>query len=125
MTADERDEVARRDAAFTARGDVVDGAARDVTPRRLGQMVSLRLEADLIVALREVAERRGTSLSSLLREAAALLLAHEQGSAGSYVTSYHVTYQPAAVDFVVAGSAVTGTAGDFLFGEAAVSSTGI
>lgn len=125
MTADGRDEVARREAAFNARGDVVEGAARDVTPRRLGQMVSLRLEADLIVALREVAERRGQSLSSLLREAASLLLAHERGSAISYLTSYHVMYQPAAVDFIVAGPAVSGTAGSHVLGGAAISSTGI
>ncbi len=68
---------------------IVEGSGQAVAPRRLGHMVSLRLEPELAAALRELAERRGTSVSELLRAGASLLLDDEQASARS-VYSYVV-----------------------------------
>ncbi len=58
-----RSEQERRELAQQHAGEIVEGSARVVTPRRLGQMVSLRLEPGLAEALRKLAERRGISLS--------------------------------------------------------------
>lgn len=80
----------RRDLAFAHRDEVIEGKSEPVGPRRLGQMVSLRLEPDLAAAIRNLADSRGVSLSELLREAAALLLSQEQLTATSYVTYYEV-----------------------------------
>jgi hypothetical protein len=49
-------------------------------------MVSLRLEPELAEALRELASRRGVSVSELLREGAVRLLAQEQTSGASTFT---------------------------------------
>jgi len=57
---------------------IVEGSGQAVAPRRLGHMVSLRLEPELAAALRELADRRGTTVSELLREGAATLLENEQ-----------------------------------------------
>jgi hypothetical protein len=65
-----RSERERRELAQQHAGEVVEGSGRAATPRRLGQMVSLRLDPGLAEALRKLAERRGISLSELLREAA-------------------------------------------------------
>ena len=71
----ERRELARRHA-----GEVVGGSGRVVAPRRLGQMVSVRLEPGLAAALRELANQRGISVSEALREAAVRLLEGEQAA---------------------------------------------
>jgi hypothetical protein len=68
---------------------VVEGSGQAVAPRRLGHMVSLRLEPELAAALRELAERRGTTVSELLREGASLVLENEEAS-GHSVYSYVV-----------------------------------
>lgn len=78
MTSLPNDERARQDAAYAARGDVVEGSAQSIEGRRLAQIVSLRLDADTVAALRDIAERRRASLSDLLREGLALLMASEQ-----------------------------------------------
>lgn len=70
----------RRELADAHRGEVVIESAERVEPRRLGQMVSLRLEADTIEALRDIANRRGMTLSDLLREATGILIAADQTS---------------------------------------------
>jgi hypothetical protein len=70
----------RRELADAHRGEVVIESAERVEPRRLGQMVSLRLEADTIEALRDLANRRGMTLSDLLREGAGILIAADQSS---------------------------------------------
>lgn len=67
---------------------IVEGSGQAVAPRRLGHMVSLRLDPDLASALRELANHRGTTMSELLREGAALLVENERApfrSTFSYV----------------------------------------
>ena len=71
------DETARRELALSHAGEVVEGSGRAVEPRHLGQMISVRAEPQLAEALREVASRRGTTVSELLRDAAVGLVASE------------------------------------------------
>jgi hypothetical protein len=78
MTTSAETERTRREAAYAARGDVVEGSAMPVEPRRLGQVVSLRLDAGTMSILREIAERRRASISDLLREGLAMLITSEQ-----------------------------------------------
>jgi len=82
----------RRELAYAHRGEVVDGSAEPVEPRRLGQMVSLRLETDTIVALREIANNRGITLSDLLREAAGMIIEASQYSRQITDLSYEVQW---------------------------------
>ena len=70
----------RRELANEHRDELAEEAASPVEPRRLGQMVSLRLDPDVVSALRRVASVRGVTLSDLLREGAAMVVAaNEQG----------------------------------------------
>lgn len=71
----QREEAERRELAQTNAGDVVAGSGRALAGRRLGQMVSVRLEPELVAELRGVAGRRGVSLSDLLRDGARLVIA--------------------------------------------------
>jgi hypothetical protein len=71
------DEVARRELALKHAGEVARGSGQPVEPRRLGQMVSVRLEPQLAAALRDVADRREVTVSELLRAAAVDLVAGE------------------------------------------------
>lgn len=57
---------------------LIEGSGRRGEPRRLDQMVSARLDPPLVAALKRFAEKRGMSFSDVLREAALLLLAHEE-----------------------------------------------
>jgi uncharacterized protein (DUF4415 family) len=65
MTEQERREEAQRN-----RGKVVRGAGEAMEGRRLDQMVSLRLDPDLLAELRSIAERQSMTVSDLLRAAA-------------------------------------------------------
>ncbi len=56
---------------------LIEGSGQLGEPRRLDQMISARLDPTLVAALKGLAERRGVSLSDVLREAAVLLLARE------------------------------------------------
>lgn len=67
---------------------LVEGTGRQGEPRRLDQMVSARLDPDLVATLREFAARHGLSLSDVLREAAVQLLARE---AAANVLTFDVT----------------------------------
>jgi predicted DNA-binding ribbon-helix-helix protein len=78
-----RSEQERRELAQEHAGEVVEGSGRVVPPRRLGQMVSVRLEPALLEALRELATRRGVSVSEALREAAIQLLEADQAASRS------------------------------------------
>jgi hypothetical protein len=64
-----------RELADAHRDEIDVESAVPIAPRRLGQMLSLRLDPDVAIALRELAIERGVSMSDLLREAAARVLA--------------------------------------------------
>ena len=88
-----RSEQERRELAHEHAGEVVEGSGRAVAPRRLGQMVSVRLEPGLVEELRELARRRGVSLSEALREAAIRLLEADQ-VASRTTSSWQVVSDP-------------------------------
>lgn len=79
--ADERreDEKRRRDAAQAGVAEVEPGG-HEVAGRSIKQMVSARLEAQLLRDLRELAEKQGVSVSDLLRQAAVELLERSRTS---------------------------------------------
>jgi hypothetical protein len=56
---------------------LIEGSGRRGEPRRLDQMISARLDPVLVAALKQLAAKRGISLSDVLREAALLLLSRE------------------------------------------------
>jgi uncharacterized protein (DUF4415 family) len=72
-TMDERraDERRRRTLAEEHRGEVVEGSGVNVEPRKLDHMVSVRLDPAILRELRAIAESRKTTLSAVLRDAAA------------------------------------------------------
>jgi hypothetical protein len=74
-------EAVRRERAQTHAGDVISGSGRRGTPRRMGQMVSVRLDGGLVSRLRAIAEQRGVTLSDLLREGAELIVQDAYASA--------------------------------------------
>lgn len=78
--ARERERELREELDRTADNAIIEGSGEPLPPRRLGHMVSLRLEPEFAAQLRELADRRGMSLSELLREGAALLLMKEYPS---------------------------------------------
>jgi predicted DNA-binding ribbon-helix-helix protein len=88
-----RSEQERREQAQQHAGEVVEGSGRVVPPRRLGQMVSVRLEPGLVEALRELANRRGISVSEALREAAIRLLEADQADSKA-TSSWHIVSVP-------------------------------
>ena len=88
-----RSEQERRELAQQHAGEVVEGSGRVVTPRRMGQMVSVRLEPGLAEALREFANRRGSSVSEALREAAIRLLEADQ-AASRTTSSWRIVTDP-------------------------------
>lgn len=102
-----RSEQERRELAQQHAGEVIEGSGRAVPPRRLGDMVSLRLEPGLAGALRELANRRQTSVSELLREAAVRLVEDERLSANQGY-SWRVVSVP-TVRTSVTSPAATGT----------------
>jgi hypothetical protein len=57
---------------------LIEGSGRRGEPRRLDQMISARLDPTLVAALKQFAEKRGLSLSDVVRQAALLLLAREE-----------------------------------------------
>lgn len=63
------DEKRRREAAQALEAEVEPGG-HEVARRSIKQMVSVRLEAQLLKELRELAEQQGASVSELLRQAA-------------------------------------------------------
>lgn len=66
----------RRESSLA--GKVVAGSGKKITPKSLDQVVTMRLDANLIVELRKLAKRHQVTLSELLREGAALLIQQEQ-----------------------------------------------
>src|SRR5918999_4427943 len=65
-----QNEIARREKAQAHAGEVVSGSGKRGKPRRMAQMVSVRLDGELVSRLRTIAEQRGVTVSDLLREGA-------------------------------------------------------
>ncbi len=61
-------EMTLRELAEAHRGEIDPDYAEPVTPKRLNQIVSLRLDPEHAIALRELAVKRDVSVSDLLRE---------------------------------------------------------
>jgi predicted HicB family RNase H-like nuclease len=75
MTEGQRaSEQERRNAAQAAAGSGVEPGAHEVPARRISQMMSVRMEPELIRGLRRVAASKGMSVSDLLRDAAVQLV---------------------------------------------------
>lgn len=93
MNQEQHDEEIREQAkAEVGAGKVVPGSGRRGKPRRMAQMVSVRLDGELIGRLRVVAKKHNVTLSDLLREGAKLIVDDEYASA-----------QPRA-DFTISGA---------------------
>jgi len=67
-------EIARREEAQAHAGEIVVGSGERGTPRRMAQMVSARLDGELVRKLRTAARQRNTTVSDLLREGAELIV---------------------------------------------------
>lgn len=74
MNEQRKSEIARREEAHAHAGDIVAGSGRRGKPRRMAQMVSVRLDGELVAELRTIAQERNTTISDLLREGAALIV---------------------------------------------------
>ena len=82
MNKEQRDEELRQQAkAEVGAGKVVPGSGRRGKPRRMAQMVSVRLDGEMIGMLRAVAKERNVTLSDLLREGAELIVGDAYASA--------------------------------------------
>jgi hypothetical protein len=75
------DELARRERAQAYAGEVISGSGGRGSPRRMAQMVSVRLDGGLVSSLRTIADQRGLTLSDLLREGAELIVQDAYASA--------------------------------------------
>jgi uncharacterized protein (DUF4415 family) len=73
-------EAARRESALAAAGGELVGDARTVAGREIRQMLSLRMDPRVVRQLRRIADRRGTSVSDLLREAATRIIEDDSRS---------------------------------------------
>jgi hypothetical protein len=102
MAKDPREDEKRRREAAQATTAGVEPGGREIEPRSLKQMVSVRLEAHLLKELRLLATERGISISDLLREAALGLI--EQSRPVQVNVSLWSTGVPQAVQ----GGLVTG-----------------
>lgn len=79
MSEEQREaEEIRQEKIEAGVGKIIPGAGRRGTPRRMDQMVSVRLDGNLIARLKTVARRRGVTLSELVREGAELVAREPQ-----------------------------------------------
>jgi hypothetical protein len=82
MNQEQHDEEIREQAkAEVGAGKVVPGSGRRGKPRRMAQMVSVRLDGELVGKLRIVAKERNVTFSDLLREGAELIVDDEYARA--------------------------------------------
>ena len=82
MSEEQREaEEIRQEKLEAGVGKIIPGAGKRGTPRRMDQMVSVRLSGDLIAMLKTVARRRGLTLSELVREGAELIVKDEYARA--------------------------------------------
>jgi hypothetical protein len=102
MSKESRDrEVARRERAQAHAGEVVPGSGKRGKPRRMAQMVSVRLDGELVSRLRTIAQQRGVTVSDLLREGAEQVVQNTSAAARpriSYTISGADEAIPTAVD---------------------------
>jgi hypothetical protein len=102
MSQEKRDsEAARRERAQTNAGQVVPGSGKRGKPRRMAQMVSVRLDGELVSRLRTIAYQRGVTVSDLLREGAEQVVQDTYAAAKprvSYTVSGADEAIPTAVD---------------------------
>lgn len=124
MDSDPRaDEKRRRESAQTSDPSVEPGGS-EVERRSIKQMVSVRLEAQLLKELRLIASERGVSISDLLREAAIDLVERARP------TRVYVALRSVGMSQVIHGevsaalSATSGVAIANETGQAAVSAGG-
>jgi len=68
------EEIRQAAKAEVGAGRVVPGSGTRGKPRRMAQMVSVRLDGELVGKLRIVAKERNVTLSELLREGAELIV---------------------------------------------------
>jgi hypothetical protein len=80
----------RRELAQAHAGEIVEDSGMLGTPRLMSQMVSVRLDGKLAMELWAAAERRGVTLSDILREGAKLVLQEEHDAARPRV-SYSIS----------------------------------
>jgi uncharacterized protein (DUF4415 family) len=73
------DEKRRREAAHASTAEVLEGG-QEVAGRSMKQMVSVRLEAQLLKELRELAEQQHASISDVLRQAAVEFVEHRRAT---------------------------------------------
>lgn len=85
-----KSEKERRELAQTNAGEIVEDSGIPGTPRLMSQMVSVRLDGKLAMKLWDAAERRGVTLSDILREGAKLVLQEEYDAARPRV-SYRIS----------------------------------
>ncbi|WP_082975719.1 ribbon-helix-helix domain-containing protein [Mycobacterium sp. E2238] len=78
------DEKRRREAALANTAEVEEGGY-EVPGRSIKQMVSVRLEAQLLKEIRQLAELQGVSISDILRQAAVDLVEHRRMMTGGLV----------------------------------------
>lgn len=95
------DEKRRREAAQASVSEVEPGG-KEIEGRSLKQMVSVRLEAQLLGELRTLATERGASISDLLREAAVDLVARSRPA------PVHITLRSAGAQMTVLGWVAAG-----------------
>jgi len=76
-----KSEIERRELAQAHAGEIVEDSGVLGTPRLMSQMVSVRLDGQLVIELWAAAERRGATLSDILREGARLVLQEEHAEA--------------------------------------------
>ncbi len=102
--SDERrkSEISRREKAQAHAGEVVSGSGKRGKPRRMAQMVSVRLDGVLVSRLRAIAEQRGVTVSELLREGAELVVAGAYASARPQ-TSFTITGAEEALSGTMSG----------------------
>jgi hypothetical protein len=104
--SENENEIARREEALAHAGEIVPGSGARGNPRRMARMMSVRLDGGLIGQLREVAQRRNTTVSDLLREGAELVV---QDAYADTVT-LKVTRSEGAVPTIYGGQATSGIA---------------
>jgi uncharacterized protein (DUF4415 family) len=95
-------EIARRERAQAHAGEVVAGSGKRGKPRRMAQMVSVRLDGELVSKLRTIAQQRDVTLSDLLREGAELIVADAYASARPQ-TSFTITGAQEALHGTMSG----------------------